>query len=36
LDKQGKAKLEFYNNGTCRALSVNAEGITSNGTLLIK
>ncbi len=36
LDKQGKAKLEFYNNGTCRVLSVHAEGITSNGTLLMK
>jgi hypothetical protein len=34
LDKEGKAKLEFYNNGTCRALTVQAEGITSRGTLL--
>lgn len=36
LDKQGRAKLEFYNNGVCRVLSVSAEGITSNGTLLVK
>jgi len=34
LDPQGKAKLEFYNNGTCRKMSINAEGINSNGTLL--
>jgi hypothetical protein len=36
LDAQGKAKLEFYNNGTCRGLNVSAEGITSKGTLLVK
>jgi hypothetical protein len=36
LDKQGKAKFEFYNNGTCRALTIHSEGINSNGTLLVK
>ncbi len=34
LDPQGKVKLEFYNNGTCRKMSITAEGINSNGTLL--
>jgi len=34
LDPQGKAKLEFYNNGLCRKMSISAEGINSKGTLL--
>jgi hypothetical protein len=36
LDAQGKVKLEFYNNNSCRKLYVNAEGINSKGTLLVK
>lgn len=35
MDAQGKAKLEFYNNGTCRSLNISVEGITSKGTLLV-
>lgn len=35
MDAQGKAKLEFSNNGTCRSLNISAEGITSKGTLLV-
>ena len=34
MNPQGKAKLEFYNNGLCRKMSISAEGINSNGTLL--
>lgn len=35
LDAQGKAKLEFYNNASSRKMNVHAEGINSNGTLLM-
>ena len=35
LDKEGKASVEFYNNQSCRRMTVSAEGITSNGVLLL-
>jgi hypothetical protein len=34
LDASGKADIEFFNNKTAKKYIVNAEGITSNGTLL--
>lgn len=30
-DSDGHARLEFYNNSTCRQISVSAEGMTSDG-----
>jgi hypothetical protein len=35
LGKDGKVEVSFYNNSTCKSMSVSAEGITSNGILLI-
>lgn len=35
FDDNGEAYVEFYNNSTCRSLSVSAEGITSNGTPIV-
>lgn len=35
LDATGIVKLDFYNNGTCRAMDIRAEGINSLGTLLM-
>ncbi len=29
-DADGKAKIEFYNNATCRNMSVDAQGITAD------
>ena len=31
LDERGEATVEFYNNSTCRRISVSAEGVTANG-----
>jgi len=30
-DKNGKAKVEFYNNSSCKQVVVSAEGITAEG-----
>lgn len=30
-DSSGKAKISFYNNSTCRSMSISAETITDNG-----
>ena len=30
-DKEGKANIRFYNNGSCRKFSISAETITSDG-----
>lgn len=30
-DEQGKAKVQFYNNSTCRSMIISAETITSEG-----
>jgi hypothetical protein len=30
-DKTGKAKVEYYNNSTCRQMVISAEGISSDG-----
>lgn len=30
-DVEGKAKVKFYNNGTCLRMSISAEGISSEG-----
>lgn len=34
-DKDGKAKIEFYNNSTCRLLVISAEGITKDGRAIV-
>lgn len=34
-DKDGKATIEFFNSGTCRRINISAEGITSDGQVLI-
>ncbi|MBR1594657.1 MAG: hypothetical protein IJ659_07800, partial [Alloprevotella sp.] len=31
LDDNGEATVEFYNNSTCRRISVSAEGVTADG-----
>jgi hypothetical protein len=35
-DAQGKAKVEFYNNSTCEEMYINAEGMTSDGKMVVK
>ena len=32
---EGKAKVEFYNNATCRQIEISAEGIAEDGTVLL-
>lgn len=32
-DADGKAKIEFYNNATCRKMAVDAQGITADGVI---
>ncbi|MDP4270819.1 MAG: hypothetical protein Q8909_11930 [Bacteroidota bacterium] len=32
-DKEGKASISFYNNGTCRFMSISAETVTPNGAI---
>ena len=34
-DKNGEAKIEFYNNSTCRQLVISAEGITKDGRAIV-
>lgn len=34
-DEDGKAHIDFYNSGTCRSVSISAEGISSDGHILI-
>jgi hypothetical protein len=34
-DKGGRAKVEFYNNSSCRQIVVSAEGITPDGKALV-
>lgn len=33
-DASGKAKVEFYNNSTCREMYISAEGMSDNGRIL--
>ena len=32
-DANGKAKIEFYNNATCRKMAVDAQGISAEGVI---
>ena len=34
-DAQGKATIEFYNNSTCRHLTISAEGLSPDGQILV-
>jgi len=34
-DSEGKAKVEFNNNGTCKKLVISAEGLTKEGAILV-
>ena len=34
-DKEGKAKVEFFNNSTCQEMYISAEGITEDGRVLV-
>ena len=34
-DSKGEAKIEFYNNSTCRQLVISAEGITKDGRAVV-
>ena len=34
-DKDGKAKIDFYNNSSCKQMFISAEGITKNGETII-
>ena len=34
-DKDGKAKIEFYNNSSCKQVVISAEGITADGRAII-
>ena len=34
-DKDGRAKVEFFNNSTCQEMYVSVEGITNEGKLLV-
>jgi len=34
-DKDGKAKIDFYNNSSCKQMFISAEGITKDGTPII-
>ena len=34
-DENGKAHIDFYNSGTCRSVSISAEGISFDGHILI-
>ena len=33
-DASGKAKVEFYNNSTCREMYISAEGMSDDGKIL--
>ncbi len=34
-DKDGKAKVEFFNNSTCQEMYISTEGITEDGIILV-
>lgn len=34
-DKEGKAKIEFYNNSSCKQVVISAEGITADGKAMV-
>ena len=34
-DKEGKAKVEFFNNSTCQEMYVSVEGMTGEGNILV-
>lgn len=34
-DNRGRATVEFYNNSSCRAMYISAEGMTENGRIII-
>ena len=34
-DDQGRATIEFYNNSTCRHLTISAEGLSPDGQILV-
>ena len=34
-DKDGKAKVEFYNNSSCKQVVISAEGITADGRAMV-
>ena len=34
-DKDGKAKVEFFNNSTCQEMYISAEGMTEDGRILV-
>ena len=34
-DKNGKAKVEFYNNSSCKQVVISAEGITADGRAMV-
>jgi hypothetical protein len=34
-DKQGKASVQFYNNNSCKQMSIEAEGLTAEGVPII-
>lgn len=36
IDSEGKAQVEFYNNGTCRKLLYSIEGLSSEGAILVQ
>ena len=33
-DSEGKAKVEFYNNSSCREMFISVEGMTPDGKFL--
>jgi len=35
VNSEGKAQVEFYNNSTAKDLIISAEGLSTNGTLLL-
>lgn len=34
-DSEGKAKIEFYNNSSCREMFISAEGVTKDGKCMV-
>jgi len=35
IDDEGKAKVEFYNNSSCKKMIISTEGLSNNGTILV-
>ncbi len=35
LNKEGKAKVEFYNNASCKKMVISTEGLANDGTILV-